>query len=275
MLINKKSSLLYFCYLLLNTTMAQLPPVNYDNNAAAGHYYTIRGFRMYAEIYGTGVSVLMIPGNGGNLSAFTQNIAYFSKRYRVIAADSRAQGKSSDDADSLSFEQMADDYSALMDELQIKKVNVIGWSDGGIIALLLAIRHPDKVLRLASSGANLWPDSSAILPSVWKEDHTYFETNKYVHWKTLQEKNKWKIFLLDWLQPNISLSALRAIHCPSLIISGDRDLIVLQHTVSIYDHIADASLWILPHCGHATLREHPDEFNKTVDAFFNGPIDQK
>ena len=74
--------------------------------------------------------------------------------------------------------------------------------------------------------------------------------------------------MLDWFQPNISLSALHTIHCPSLIIGGDHDIIKIEHTVLIYQNIPHAYLWIVPDSGHGTLVEHKDEFNKKVDDFF-------
>ena len=186
----------------------------------------------------------------------------------VILADSRAQGKSTDSRDSLSFEMMADDFNALLDALHIKKTYVIGWSDGGINALLLAMRHPDKVIKLASTGANLWPDSTALDPSLWKDMSDKYNASKNKTRATAKEKNDWKIFLLDWFQPNIPLSALKAIQCPSLIICGDRDLIPVPHTVLIYQNIPNAYLWVVPDSGHPTLIEHADEFNKKVDGFF-------
>jgi len=78
--------------------------------------------------------------------------------------------------------------------------------------------------------------------------------------------------MLDWVQPNIQLGALQKIVCPSLIISGDHDLINLDHTIKIYQGIPKAYLWILPNSGHATLIEHTDEFNKKVDNFFQNPF---
>src|ERR1700679_1010635 len=133
-------NLAMFCF-------AQQTPVYYGNNPAAGKYYNVRGIKMYCEIYGSGQPVLLIHGNGGSISAFSKNIPFFAKKYKVIAVDSRAQGKSIDTRDSLSFEMMADDFSALLDTLRIAKSYVIGWSDGGINALVLAIRHPDKVIK--------------------------------------------------------------------------------------------------------------------------------
>ncbi len=91
---------------------------------------------------------------------------------------------------------------------------------------------------------------------------------------TDKEKKDWKMFLLDWLQPNLRLADVHAIHCPSLIISGDRDAINLEHTVQIYKNIPDARLWILPGSGHATLRQYPDAFDAQVDDFFRAVPDR-
>jgi len=270
--LKKQFIILILLQLFVLLALGQDKPIPYGNNPAVGKYYDIRGFKMYCEVYGTGEPLLMIHGNGGDISAFTQNIPYFSKKYMVIVADSRAQGKSVDGKDSLSFEMMADDFAALLDVMHIKSSYVIGWSDGGINALLLAMRHPDKVIKLASTGANLWPDSTALIPSYWKGERDHYNANKDKTFATAKEKNDWKIFMLDWLQPNIPLSALKQIKCPSLIISGDHDLIVLQHTVLIYQNIPHAYLWILPNSPHGTLQAYTDEFNKKVDDFFTQPF---
>src|SRR5580704_7046653 len=93
--------------------------VPYGNNPAAGKYYDIRGFKMYCETYGEGQPVLIIHGNGGSINNFVYQIPYFSQKYKVIIAASRAQGKSTDNADSLSYEMMADDYAALLTSMKI------------------------------------------------------------------------------------------------------------------------------------------------------------
>jgi pimeloyl-ACP methyl ester carboxylesterase len=270
--VKKYLIILFLLQLFVLLAFGQDKPIPYGNNPAIGKYYDIRGFKMYCEVYGKGKPLLMIHGNGGDISAFAKNIPYFSKKYMVIVADSRAQGKSVDGRDSLSFEMMADDFAALLDAMHIKSSYVIGWSDGGINALLLAMRHPEKVIRLASTGANLWPDSTALIPSEWKGERDYYDANKNKTFATAKEKNDWKIFMLDWLQPNIQLFALKQIKCPSLIISGDHDLIVLQHTVLIYQNIPQAYLWIVPNSPHGTLVAHTDEFNKEVDDFFTQPF---
>jgi pimeloyl-ACP methyl ester carboxylesterase len=245
--------------------------INYGDNKAVGKYYNIRGIKMYCEIYGQGKPLLLIHGNGGSIQSFTNNIPYFSKKYKVIAVDSRAQGKTKDAEDSLSFEMMADDFAALLNALHIDSAYVLGWSDGGINALLLAMRHPEKVIKLASTGANLWPDSTAILPSLYRDELKDYENSKNKILTKEKEKNDWKIFMLDWVQPNIPLTALHSIECPALIIGGDHDLINIEHTTLIYKNIPKAYLWILPNSSHGTLIDHSTLFNKTVDDFFTTP----
>jgi pimeloyl-ACP methyl ester carboxylesterase len=244
-------------------------PIQYGNNPAAGQFYGLHGFRMYTEVYGSGAPVLMIHGNNGSISAFSHNIPELAKHFRVILADSRSQGKSLDPDHPLTFEMMADDFSDLLDAMHVDSVNVIGWSDGGINALLLAIRHPEKVKKLVSTGANLWPDADAFRSGFWDEGYSEFKANLNKEPSSDKEKNDRKLFLLDWQQPHISLAALHKIKCPSLIVCGDHDLISISHTLLIYQNIPHANLWVVPNSGHATLIEHPGEFNSKCEEFFS------
>ncbi|MHB1923037.1 MAG: alpha/beta fold hydrolase [Chitinophagaceae bacterium] len=246
-------------------------PANYGENPTAGSYYSIRGMKMYVEVYGKGKPLLMIHGNGGSISSFKNIIPFFSKHYKVIVADSRSQGRSKDEGDSLSFEMMADDESALLKAMHISSAYVLGWSDGGIVALLLAMQHPHQVIKLVSTGANLWPDSTAIVPSDWLAEKKHFNSQKR-KFRTMAQKMDWKLFMLDWLQPNIPLDSLQTIQAPSLIIGGDHDMIKIEHTVLIYEHIPKAYLWIVPNSGHATFIEHKNEFIRVVNNFFQKPF---
>jgi pimeloyl-ACP methyl ester carboxylesterase len=243
--------------------------IPYGNNSTAGKYYDVRGFKMYCEIYGQGQPVLIIHGNGGSISNFTTNIPYFSSKYKVIIADSRAQGKSADAGDSLTYEMMADDYAALLDQLHVDSANVIGWSDGGINGLLLAIRHPEKVKKLAVTGANLEPDSAAVYQEVWDMIRPYYAGMKGKANKTPQEKNQFKLLRLLCDQPHIPIGDLHKIQCPGLVIGGDHDVIRPEHTMLIAHNISRSYLWILPNSGHSTPVVYSDLFNKTVDDFFS------
>jgi predicted alpha/beta-fold hydrolase len=113
--------------------------VKYGSNAAVGRTFTHDGVRLYYEVYGTGKPLLIIHGNGGSILDVGAQIAHFRKRYKAIAMDSRDQGRSADSADAITYEKMTDDLAALLDHLQVGPVNDLGWSDGGIEALLLGV----------------------------------------------------------------------------------------------------------------------------------------
>lgn len=246
----------------------------YGHNQKAGKYYDIRGFKMYCETYGTGKPLLLIHGNGASIADFVKQIPFFSKNYKVIAVDSRAHGKSIDKSDSLSYGMMADDFAALLTAMHLDSVYVLGWSDGGINGLLLAIRHPEKVRKLAITGANLQPDSSAISP---KEYLSTYQTYDMLRKKFLENKPKspldstvFKYMKLLIEQPHIPLSDLHKISVPALVIGGDHDIILPAHTLMIFQNIPKSFLWILPDSGHATLVYYADEFNRKVNEFFSG-----
>ena len=244
----------------------------YGKNKAVGKYYNIRGFKMYAEVYGQGQPLLFIHGNGGSINNFTKNIPYFATKYKVIIADSRAQGKSADPGDSLSYEMMADDYAALLDAMKIDSAYVIGWSDGGINGILMAIRHPEKVKKLAITGANLRPDSTAVPQAVWDMVTPMYEALKTKADKNDVEKSGFKLLKLLVDNPHIPLSDLQKINCPTLVIGGDHDVIKEEHTMEIYKNIPNAYLWILPNSGHSTPVVYSNEFNTKVAAFFKQPF---
>jgi len=245
--------------------------IPYGANKTAGKFYNLRGFNMYAETYGQGQPLLIIHGNGGSIDNFVNQIPYFSKKYKVIVADSRAQGKSKDTGDSLSYEMMADDCAALLDAMNIDSAFVIGWSDGGINGLLLSIRHPQKVKKLAITGANLWPDTTAVFQDVEDLVMPEYLSLKNNQNKNAQQKNNWKLMRLLIEEPHISLASLHTISIPTLVIGGDHDVIKPEHTFLIAQNIPNSYLWILPNSGHSTPLVYKDEFNKKIDDFFSRP----
>lgn len=242
----------------------------YGNNSKVGKYLDIRGLRMYYETYGSGEPLLIIHGNGGSIKDFNFQIPFFDDNYKVILADSRAQGKSIDPGDSLTYEMMADDLAALLDALHLDSCYVIGWSDGGINGLLLAMRHPEKVKKLAITGANLWPDSTAIDGYyVRNAINDYNAAAKLA--KTPQNIRNLKLLDLLVHQPHITAAQLGNIKCPTLVIGGDHEIILPEHTMLIAQSIPKSYLWILPYSGHATVIYRSDIFNRTVQDFFENP----
>jgi pimeloyl-ACP methyl ester carboxylesterase len=248
--------------------------IGYGSNPAAGHYVTLRGFNMYYETYGSGRPLLLIHGNGGSVKAFENQIPFFAKHYRVIAADSRSQGKSKDPKDSLSYSMMADDMDSLLNYLHVKSCYVIGWSDGGINGLLLAVRHPDKVKKLAISGANLVSDSTAFGPGSYKALKAEDFALRKLAFTGGKARNAYKLVHLMATKPQIQPELMKMVKCPTLVIGGDHDAILPQHTMLIAQSIPNAYLWILPNSGHYTLIKYKDQFNATVSNFFTGKMQQ-
>jgi pimeloyl-ACP methyl ester carboxylesterase len=167
---------------------------------------------------------------------------------------------------------MADDYAALLSQMKIDSAYVLGWSDGGVNGLLMAIRHPEKVKKLVITGANLQPDSSAVSPDVLKrvtKTYNMFEKmfNEKVA-KTPLDSIVYKYIKLLAEQPNIQVDELHKISAPTLVVGGDHDVIKPGHTLKIFQNIPKAYLWILPNSGHYTLVTHTDEFNRIANEFF-------
>ena len=252
---------------------AQSPAIDTSkigDNAKVGRYIKIRGFNMYYETYGAGAPLLMIHGNGGSISNFMYQVPYFSKNYKVIVADSRAQGKSTDTGDSLSYEMMADDFNSLLDTLHLDSCYVIGWSDGAVSGLLLAIRHPVKVKKLAITGAKLSADTSAVDAIANEWALKYNESMEKIK-QTPEVKDRSKVARLLSYEPHIKPTQLSLVHCPTLVIGGDHDVILPKHTLLIAASIPKSYLWILPGAGNAIPVYFKDQFNEVVGNFFRNP----
>lgn len=247
-----------------------VPVVPYGDNPQKGHYLATRGIKLYYEVYGQGQPLLLIHGNGGSIKDFRYQIPYFAKHYKVIAVDSRAQGKSVDTSNVLNYEMMTDDFNALLDHLKIDSAHVIGWSDGGINGLLLAIRHPKKVKKLAITGANLRPDSTAIIADGYGMIHGELARLR-AEKQDAATQNTIKLLHMMEVEPNIPLSDLRKIKCPVLVMGGDYDVIKPAHTLEIFQNIPQAYLWILPSSGHGVPIRYRQEFNTKIRHFFTHP----
>ncbi len=201
------------------STLAQTKKIDYGNNPKAGHYAMVNGIKLYYETYGSGEPLIMLHGNGGSIEAFSNQIPFFEKYYHVIAIDSRLQGKSGGSPDTISYSLMASDFNALLNQLHIDSAYVLGWSDGGINGLLMALKYPDKVKKLAISGANTTPDSTAFKYS------DILSMRNFVEHDTTASKTEIALNKMMLDEPNISYDSLKQIHCPVLVMAGDHDII--------------------------------------------------
>jgi len=247
--------------------------IPYGSNADAGAIAIVNGIRLYYEAYGQGEPLLLIHGNGGSIADLGNQIHFFAPNYRVIAADSRGHGRSELPPGRLTYEAMAEDLAALLAQLNLKSVRVLGWSDGGILGLLLAIHHPDLVGRLAIMGANLEPDGAYDWAERWvkkenkRVDKMLAAGDHSSNWAAQKQ-------YLDLLgkQPHIALKELRRIAAPTLVMAGDKDVIRAEHTLEIFENIPHAHLAIFPGATHMIPWQDPELFNRTVEKFFTRPF---
>jgi pimeloyl-ACP methyl ester carboxylesterase len=247
----------------------------YGANPAAGRTFTHEGIRFYYEVYGAGEPLLIVHGNGGSIADLGAQIAHFRKRYKVIAMDSRDQGKSGDSPDKLTYEKMTDDLAALLDHLNVGPVNVLGWSDGGIEALLLGIRHPAKVKKIAAMAANLNPSEDAVRPDVIAMVQSMIAAIPAAARETPQGRRELKVTGMMLEEPHIDAKALEGITAPTLVLASDHDVIRDEHTVDIYHHIPNSQLAIFPNATHMVPFDDPAVFNATVERFLRTPFVKK
>jgi pimeloyl-ACP methyl ester carboxylesterase len=249
--------------------------VKYGANEAAAGSFTHDGVRLYYEVYGTGTPLLMVHGNGGSIADMAAQIAHFRRRYKVIAMDSRDQGKSGDSDGALTYEKMTDDLAALIDHLKLGPVDVLGWSDGGIEALLLGIRHPAKVKKLVAMAANLNPSEQALYPEVLKLAATMIAAVPAAARETRQGRRELKVARMLIDEPHIDPKMLASIKAPTLVLAGDHDLIRDEHTLEIFHSLPNSQLAIFPNTTHMVPFDDPALFNATVERFLRTPFVRK
>jgi pimeloyl-ACP methyl ester carboxylesterase len=232
--------------------------------------------QMYYTVYGEGDPVLLIHGGLGNADVWGFQVPELAKTHEVIVADSRGHGRSTRSDKPFGYALMADDYLALLDHLGVDQTALVGWSDGGIIGLDIAIRHPERLSRLFAFAANYTPEG--VKASV-ADDRTF---NAYIaraaedYARLSPTPDQFDAFVEQisqmWAtEPNYTQDQLRAITVPTVIFDGDHDeAIEPAHTEEMAELIPGAELVIMKDASHFAMWQHPDEFNATVLEFLAG-----
>lgn len=232
-------------------------------------FINANGITIHYQQSGAGDTLLLLHGNSESIQSFSKQIPELEKMFFVIAMDSRGQGYSTKDDKKMSYELMADDVIAFLEALKIKKVNILGWSDGGNIGLILAMKHPEKLKKLAVMGANLFNDKTSVEEKINKivlKDRADLIAEK-------KESNKFRIEMLDLLlnEPKINPEELKKIQCETLVMAGSKDVIKEGHTKLIASKILKSKLVIFEKGTHYEPYENPKRFNQTVIDFFTSP----
>lgn len=196
------------------------------------------------EVCGQGSPIILLHGNQETHEIFDKLIEKMQVNYTVYALDSRCHGKS-DNPDKISYNLMAGDTIAFIKKLKISKPILYGFSDGGIVGLLIAIKEPDILSNLIISGANITPDATTKLDTILTKLFYFFTKNKLIK------------MMLD--EPNIPLEDLQRITIPVHVLAGEKDVIRLNHTKLIADNIKNSTLEIVKGENHGSYIIHSDK----------------
>ena len=216
---------------------------------------------------GTGAPLILLHGNGEDHTYFAHQIPYFSKHYRVIALDTRGHGSSPRGDSPFTISQFADDLRDFLDAREIPRAHILGFSDGGNIALTFALRYPDRVDRLILNGANLTP--SGVKPHVQIPIVLGYRIASLFARKSPDARKNAEMLSLMVNEPNISPEQLTALTMPTLVIAGKRDMIKTSHTRLIHRSLPNASLTLLDG-DHFVANRCPDAFNVAIARFLTG-----
>ena len=252
--------------------------IKYGSNN--GQYVTIKGTKVYYEEYGKGIPLLLLHGGLGNVRDFSMIIPKLSEKFRVIIPDAPGLGRSEYAKNPLSYQLLADYQSELIDKLKLDSLYVMGWSDGGNTALLLAHKRPEKVKKMIPVGANYtlkgtteegMVETKNISDILWVESHLQ---NWITYYQSLSNKD-WKRYITEiktmWLEEQyFPKSVLESIKISTLIVYGDRDMYSLEHGIEIHNAIKNSQFCVIPNCSHDVFYEKPEIITKIAIDFFEG-----
>jgi pimeloyl-ACP methyl ester carboxylesterase len=231
----------------------------------SGHWAEVNGHRIYYETSGSGRPLLLLHGGGNSIhGSFAKQLDVFAKGHSLVAPEQIGHGHSPDAAGPITYARMASDTAALLDQLGLKDVDVVGWSDGGIVALILAVQHPELVRRLVVSGANFTPEGYLA------EDLKQMRAKDVAPATTIGAKLN-HLWATSPTKEELNPALLSGIHKRVLVMAGDHDAILLDHTIALYRALPDGRLCILPGTTHGTLIQRPEWVNPIVAAFLDEP----
>lgn len=216
---------------------------------------------------GQGDPLILLHGNGENCKYFLGQMDEFAKYYHVYAIDTRGHGKTPRGDRPFTIRQFADDLLAFMDDHHIEKAHLLGFSDGGNIAMIFAIRYPERVDRLILNGANL--DPGGVKRSVQIPIEIGYRIAKKFSAKNDSARRNAEMLGLMVNDPNVSPEELKKIKAKTLVIAGTKDMIRDKHTRMIAECIPDSQL-VLIKGDHFIAAKNPVEFNSAVLRFLKG-----
>ena len=251
-----------------------LPPTPSLPQATKSGYAPVNGIKIWYAAFGRGAPVILLHGGLANSNYWGKLVPALSQRYRVIVMDSRGHGRSSRDDKPYGYDLMASDVVALMDYLKIDKAALIGWSDGAIIGLDIAMHHPQRLSKLFAFAANSDPSAvkdvehdpvfSAFIARARSEYEKLSPTPKEYDAFLKQITKMWES------EPHWTAADLAAIKVPTWIVDADHDeAIKRDNTLFMADSIPGSGLLIQPEVSHFSFLQDPQQFNADVLHFLD------
>ena len=216
---------------------------------------------------GTGEPLVLLHGNGEDCGYFQGQIDEFSKLYHVYAIDTRGHGKTPRGDRPFTIRQFAEDLLCFMDEHHIERSHLLGFSDGGNIAMIFAIKHPDRVNRLILNGANLKPEG--VRRSTQIPIEIGYRIARMFAGKSDSARLNAEMLGLMVNDPYVEPEELAGIKAKTLVIAGTKDMIKKEHTIQISSGIPGSEL-VFIEGDHFIANRSPDEFNRIVLSFLQG-----
>ena len=219
---------------------------------------------LHCEETGGGEPLVLLHGNGEDGTYFTHQIAHFSQRFRVLALDTRGHGKSPRGEAPFTIRQFARDLLAFLDARDIERAHLLGFSDGGNIALVFALAHPERVGKLVLNGANL--NTRGVKRSVQVPIELGYRMARLFAGLSAKARTNAEMLGLMVNDPNVAPEELSALAAPTLVIAGENDMIREDHTRLIAERIPNARLAFVPG-DHFVAAKNPAAFNREVERF--------
>jgi pimeloyl-ACP methyl ester carboxylesterase len=246
-----------------------LPPTPTLPKAHRSGLAPINGIKIWYAEFGHGKPVIMIHGGLANSNYWGKQVPALDKRYQVIVMDSRGHGRSTRNSLPYGYDLMSSDVLDLMDYLKIKKAAIVGWSDGAIIGLDIAMHHPERVSKLFAFAANSDPSGVAdIAKSPVFNAYIARAGEEYKHLSPTPTQYKSFVDQITKMwetQPHWTASDLAQIHVPTWIVDADHDeAIKRENTEFMAAHIPGAGLLIQPEVSHFSFLQDPQQFNADV-----------
>jgi pimeloyl-ACP methyl ester carboxylesterase len=242
-------------------------------DTARDHLMTIDDVRIHYKVWGKGEPVLMLHGAMEYWKEWERQIPALAKEYKVIAVDTRGHGQSTFTDRELSYELFANDMLTLLAKLNIDSINVVGFGDGGIVGMIMAMKQPYRIHKLIAIGSNITADTNAVYRTVLDKVRNW-DFDKMAFYLQVKFKDNPNPKLLPQLarrmqkllltQPNLTYHDLEKIKCPTLIMAGDHDFIKMEHTSYIYENLPDGYLSIIPAGTHYCNKEKYQLVNTTI-----------